>query len=452
MHVEERGRRRLELGQRARRDRDEVADARHLEQHRRRRPSVRAPCRAASRSSLPPPCVRARRHADRAAPSRGGTAPAPRRRPRRPASGRAASPRRACTIFCTCSLSAPPQPATASFTWFGVYCTTSHPAAAASASASPLAWPTLIAVRTLTWKNTCSTATTAGAELGDQRRQLAPQLGQALRQRVGRRGAHAHRATARATVAGGGRFDRGVPAPGQPGVDPEHDERRTAGHEHAFDASPGGCGRWWTSDEFDRGLDQPASFAGFTTLDALDPAAVDVGSTGRTSARRRLRTSSPGAPLTHTGSKLQSGGEPLGDVDHEAADACRPDHRAARGMAVRAAVADEHDVGRQQLEQRRHVAGQRRRGEVVANRRASAPPLGTWPDPVVRILRRALHRDLAARRLALAGRRAATDENGWSNTSASSKTSRSTGARCSSTSRNAVVRLSDSSAACAGSA
>ena len=61
---------------------------------------------------------------------------------------------------CTCALSAPPHPATASFTWFGVYCTTSHPLDAASARASPLAWPTLIAVRTLTWKNTCSTATT----------------------------------------------------------------------------------------------------------------------------------------------------------------------------------------------------------------------------------------------------------------------------------------------------
>ena len=57
---------------------------------------------------------------------------------------------------------APPYPATASLTWFGVYWATSHPAAAASARASPLAWPTLIAVRTLTWKNTCSTATAAG--------------------------------------------------------------------------------------------------------------------------------------------------------------------------------------------------------------------------------------------------------------------------------------------------
>ena len=76
--------------------------------------------------------------------------------------GGAASPRRICTIFCTCALSAPPHPATASFTWFGEYCATSHPAAAASTSASPLAWPTLMAVRTFTWKNTRSTATASG--------------------------------------------------------------------------------------------------------------------------------------------------------------------------------------------------------------------------------------------------------------------------------------------------
>ncbi len=76
--------------------------------------------------------------------------------------GGRSSRRRAWTIFCTCSFVAPPQPATASLTWFGLYWATSHPAAAASASASPLAWPTLIAVRTLTWKKTCSTATAAG--------------------------------------------------------------------------------------------------------------------------------------------------------------------------------------------------------------------------------------------------------------------------------------------------
>ncbi len=44
-----------------------------------------------------------------------------------------------------------------------MYWVTSHPLAAASARASPLAWPTDMAVRALTWKNTRSTATAAGA-------------------------------------------------------------------------------------------------------------------------------------------------------------------------------------------------------------------------------------------------------------------------------------------------
>ena len=59
-------------------------------------------------------------------------------------------------------LHAPRVPATACFTSFGEYCATSHPALAASAIARPLAWPTDIAVRTFTWKNTRSTATTSG--------------------------------------------------------------------------------------------------------------------------------------------------------------------------------------------------------------------------------------------------------------------------------------------------
>ena len=50
----------------------------------------------------------------------------------------------------TSSLSAEPCPATAPFTWFGEYSTTSQPRPAASAKTSPLAWPTEMAVRTLT--------------------------------------------------------------------------------------------------------------------------------------------------------------------------------------------------------------------------------------------------------------------------------------------------------------
>ena len=98
------------------------------------------------------------------------------------------SRRRAWTIFCTCSLAAPPHPATASLTWLGLYWATSQPAAAASARASPLAWPTLIAVRTLTWKKTCSTATASGWNSAISAASSSAQGGQPLRQRVaGRR-------------------------------------------------------------------------------------------------------------------------------------------------------------------------------------------------------------------------------------------------------------------------
>ena len=66
-------------------------------------------------------------------------------------------------IVCTASLSARPSPVTASFTSFGLYCVTGTPARAAATSASPLAWPTLIAVRALFWNSTRSTETADGA-------------------------------------------------------------------------------------------------------------------------------------------------------------------------------------------------------------------------------------------------------------------------------------------------
>ena len=59
-----------------------------------------------------------------------------------------------------------------------------------------------------------------GTELGDEVGELCPQLGEAVRQRVGRRRADdAHR-----HGAGGGAaaLDDGIPAAGQPGVDPQH--------------------------------------------------------------------------------------------------------------------------------------------------------------------------------------------------------------------------------------
>ena len=53
--------------------------------------------------------------------------------------------------------------------------------------AMPLAWPTDMAVRTLTWKSTRSTATTSGVNSTSRARMLALQLGQAGGQRVRRR-------------------------------------------------------------------------------------------------------------------------------------------------------------------------------------------------------------------------------------------------------------------------
>ena len=66
-------------------------------------------------------------------------------------------------MCCTSALPAPPSPATASFTSFGLYCTTGTPARPARASASPLACPTDIAVRVFTWNRTRSTAIAWGA-------------------------------------------------------------------------------------------------------------------------------------------------------------------------------------------------------------------------------------------------------------------------------------------------
>ena len=143
-----------------------------------------------------------------------------RRRQRRAAAAATRQPRRTCTIFCTCALSAPPQPATEFLTWFGVYCTTWQPNAAASASARPLAWPTLIAVRTLTWKKTCSTATTSRSELAQQRHDLGLQCGEALRQGIGRRRAQDAERHCLGR-AGAGAVEHRVATPGEAGIDPE---------------------------------------------------------------------------------------------------------------------------------------------------------------------------------------------------------------------------------------
>ena len=129
--------------------------------------------------------------------------PSPRRRSRRPR----ASPRSGCTARPGCR-PAPRWP-----------------------SASPLACPTDIAVRTLTWNSTRSTATAAGRQLLDQVLELALQPAEALGQRHVRwRADHAERD--RTAVVATTR-DRAVATTRHARVDPEHRPSRI---EHGFDA------------------------------------------------------------------------------------------------------------------------------------------------------------------------------------------------------------------------
>src|SRR4029453_2300288 len=137
----------------------DVADAGHLDQDLAGAPVEQpAPQRADHRATAAPEAATRRW---RGAWARGQTA-----RATAPAAstGRrgVVMPSRVWTMRSICSLPAPPKPATACLTWLGEYSTTSHPAATASAMASPAAWATGMAVRALTWNRTRSTATTAG--------------------------------------------------------------------------------------------------------------------------------------------------------------------------------------------------------------------------------------------------------------------------------------------------
>ena len=187
-------RRRLELGQRPRRHGDEVADAADLEQHGaveaalehlaaqradHRAARLRAARRRRGRASAPI----ARWHSASAAASAASAG-----------CGGLASPRRACTIFCTCSLPAPPQPATASLTWFGVYWATSQPARGRLGERQPAGLADAHRRAHVDLEEDLLDGDRVGPELGDQRRQLGAQRGEALRQRIGRRRAdHAER-------------------------------------------------------------------------------------------------------------------------------------------------------------------------------------------------------------------------------------------------------------------
>ena len=102
------------------------------------------------------------------------------------------------------------------------------PASAAAARASPLAWPTDMAVRALTWNSTRSTTTTSGRSSAISSAQVGQQHAQPGAESGRRRGVvRWPAATARSWPPS--RDHRAVAAPGQPGIDAEG--------EHPFDAS-----------------------------------------------------------------------------------------------------------------------------------------------------------------------------------------------------------------------
>ena len=232
--VEEDRRRRLELGQRPRRHDDVVADAADLEQHVAVEPALEH--RAAQRADHGRPSWRRaataatplahRRHRQVAQGQRGGVGGVG--RPRRAGQAEAGLDH---LLHLLLGRAAPAGDGVLHL----VRACTGRPRsrrAAASARASPLAWPTLIAVRTLTWKKTCSTATASG-------RNSAISAASSPRS-AARRCGSGSAAGVRMTPSGDGRglgrapaVDHGVAAPGQPGVDAEHPRRGPDEHRFA---------------------------------------------------------------------------------------------------------------------------------------------------------------------------------------------------------------------------
>ena len=137
-------------------------------------------------------------------------------------------------IICTATLSARPSPVTASFTSLGLYCVTGTEARAAATSASPLAWPTLIAVRALFWNSTRSTETADGAYSATSAVSSSASSGEPIGQRHGRIGAD-HTAGDRPHPAALA-CDHAVAAAREAGVDAEHGPGRI---EHRFDPRQG---------------------------------------------------------------------------------------------------------------------------------------------------------------------------------------------------------------------
>ena len=138
-------------------------------------------------------------------------------------------PSRTWTIFCTWALSAPPQPATEFFTWFGVYCTTWQPNAAASARAETAGLTDAHRRAHVDLEEDLLDSDDIGTELAQQGDDLGLQRGQALRQLIGgRRAQDTERNGLRRARAGA--VEDGIAAPGEAGVDPED----TLRNEHRF--------------------------------------------------------------------------------------------------------------------------------------------------------------------------------------------------------------------------
>ena len=166
-------------------DRDPVADAAHLDQHLARSSrAVEQRCPAASRSSCPPRALRPRAAAGRTGRGRGGRGRGRRRRRRRPGGAARAGRAGSAPCCCTCSLPAAPSPATACFTSLGVYCDDlaagrrrlGHGQAAGLAHRHGGAHVDL--------EEHPLDGDHVGAQLGDQRPELALQLGQPVGQRA----------------------------------------------------------------------------------------------------------------------------------------------------------------------------------------------------------------------------------------------------------------------------
>ena len=232
-----------------------VADAADLDEHLAGRATGRAACPAASRSR---PLTALRRRPTR---GRGGGAWARWQRARARGVGgvgrpgrHGRGPSRACTMRPPAPCGAAPAGDRLLDLVGRVLRRPRRPAATASASARPLAWPTAMAVRTLAWKNTRSTATASGWSSAISARSSRWSSARRCGQRVRRRACvSTPTATGRGAARAGG-VDAAVAAARQARVDAQDEHasrsvrprrtcvRRLTEHVQIRRGCPGGSG------------------------------------------------------------------------------------------------------------------------------------------------------------------------------------------------------------------